>query len=756
MTTTDVAAWAIRMAELGWPVFPLRANDKRPATAHGFKDATRDPEAIRRMFPAGTRRNLGGAVPAGLIVVDLDAPEAGQALAATDRDLPTTARSRTPRPGQHLVYRLPPGVRGRQSQGELAEGVDTRAFPLGYVVLPPSTRDGRAYEWITPPTDGNIADAPGWLTGWCQEDRAPRTEAAERGEPIREGTRNGSLTSLAGAMRRRAMSPAAIEAGLLAENAARCSPPLPDREVRAIARSVSRYEPAAREGEEGALSLDDFFAYMPAHRYIFAPARDLWPSSSVNARVPPVTVPGCKDPIPASVWLDRERAVEQMTWAPGEPELIGDRLIAEGGWIGRPGTSVFNLYRPPRPVPGDPGQARPWLEHVRRLYSAEADHLIAWFAHRVQRPDEKVNHAIILGGLQGIGKDTLLEPVKRAVGPWNWHEVSPTQLMGRFNGHLKSVILRVSEARDLGDVNRFTFYDHLKAITAAPPDVLRVDEKNLREYAIPNVVGTIITTNYKSDGVFLPADDRRHFVAWSDLTKDDFTAEYWTELWGWYEAGGCGHVAAYLAHHDLATFDPKAPPPKTAAFWAIVDANRAPEDSELADGLDALGNPRAVHIDELLRVVPLDFGAWLRDRKNARQLPHRFEQCGYVPVRNPAAKDGKWRLAGSRRVVYGRHDLTARDWLSAAGALTGSAPPVTEVTEVTDSASPSFAGSTPSQRGSREDQKVGARAGGGSEDGKSVTSVTSVTGPEGYRPLFSSKSEPGVDEGEPFGEGVEW
>src|ERR1700683_4469077 len=129
------------------------------------------------------------------------------------------------------------------------------------------------------------------------------------------------------------------------------------------------------------------------------------------------------------------------------------------------------------------------------------------------KPDEKINHALVLGGPQGIGKDTLLEPAKRAVGPWNFAEVSPQQLLGRFNGFLKSVILRVSEARDLGDVNRYQFYDHLKSIIAAPPDVLRVDEKNLREYSVPNVCGVVITTNHWTDGIFLPADDRRHYVA---------------------------------------------------------------------------------------------------------------------------------------------------------------------------------------------------------------------------------------------------
>ena len=80
----------------------------------------------------------------------------------------------------------------------------------------------------------------------------------------------------------------------------------------------------------------------------------------------------------------------------------------------------------------------------------------------------------------------LLEPVKQAIGPWNFIEVSPQHMLGRFNGFLKSVILRVNEARDLGDINRFQFYDHMKAYTAAPPDVLRVDEKNLREHSVLN------------------------------------------------------------------------------------------------------------------------------------------------------------------------------------------------------------------------------------------------------------------------------
>jgi hypothetical protein len=432
------------------------------------------------------------------------------------------------------------------------------------------------------------------------------------------------------------------------------------------------------------VSLADFHAYMPMHNYIFVPSREPWPASSVDARLgsiplfnpdgtPVLDTEGEQKKIWASKWLDQNKPVEQMTWAPGLPMVIQDRLIAEGGWIERSGVACFNLYLPPVIEPGNAAEADRWLDHIQKVFGEDgAKHIVKFLAHRVQRPQEKINHALVLGGNQGIGKDTLLEPVKYAVGPWNFSEVSPQHMLGRFNGFLKSVILRVNEARDLGEINRFSFYDHMKAYTAAPPDVLRVDEKNLREHSILNCCGVIITTNYKSNGIYLPADDRRHFVAWSDLTKGDFVDDYWKSIWGWYAKGGIRHVAAYLTELDLSSFDPKAPPPKTAAFWAIVDANRAPEDAELADVLDELGNPAVVTIAHIRAASKTtgSFLEWLDDRKNRRTIPHRLESCGYVPVRNDAAKDGLWKIKGVRQVIYVKAELSVSDRLRAASALT--------------------------------------------------------------------------------------
>jgi hypothetical protein len=446
---------------------------------------------------------------------------------------------------------------------------------------------------------------------------------------------------------------------------------------RELRRIWEKAVPLINGAAEDAVSLDDFHAYMPMHNYIFVPTREPWPASSVNARISPIPlIDASGQPVlneenkplkqKAASWLDQNRPVEQMTWAPGRPMLISNQLTDTGGWIDRQGVTCFNLYREPHREPGDATKAGLWTDHVRRVYPEDADHILCFLAHRVQRPEEKINHALVLGGLQGIGKDSLLEPAKRAVGPWNWGDISPHDLFAPFNGFVKSVVLRVNEARDLGEVNRFQFYERMKSYITAPPDVLRVNEKHLREYYVVNCCAVIITTNHKSDGIYLPADDRRHFVAWSILVKEDFTDTYWDKLWTFYDNGGARHVAAYLAELDITAFKPKAPPPKTTAFWDIVSSNRTPEDAEMADVFDDLGNPAAVVMSKLILAATGEFGDWLRDRKNRRNIPHRLEACGYQVVRNPDATDGLWKVFGKRQTIYGKAALPYNDRLRAA------------------------------------------------------------------------------------------
>jgi hypothetical protein len=121
-----------------------------------------------------------------------------------------------------------------------------------------------------------------------------------------------------------------------------------------------------------------------------------------------------------------------------------------------------------------------------------------------------------------------------------------------------------------------------------------------------------------------------------------------------------------LAQRDLSAFNPCALPRQTAAFFDIVNAGRSPEDAELADVLDELGNPQ---ICSLLMLAASKTGAvleWLLDRRHRRSLPHRLERCGYIACRNPDSQDGLWHINGRRQTLYVNERLTREQQLQAA------------------------------------------------------------------------------------------
>jgi hypothetical protein len=270
---------------------------------------------------------------------------------------------------------------------------------------------------------------------------------------------------------------------------------------------------------------------------------------------------------------------------------------------------VFNTYKPPPTLRGDASQAAPWVEHVRRIYPNEVEHIFDWMAYRIQYLGEKINHCLVLGGAPGIGKDALVAPLKHAIGYWNFLEVDPQAVLGMFNSHVQCLVLRINESRDLGEFNKYKFYDHTKVLMAAPPDELRCRRLHQEAIWIPNVVAIIITTNHR-DALFLTEDDRRHFVCWSEAKQDDWSKKQWDQWWQWHNGGGYEHVAAWLRGRDVSRFNSKAPPPKTDAFWSMVDAGRAPECDDISDIVEQLGRPDALTIaqvqqlgDEELRLV---------------------------------------------------------------------------------------------------------------------------------------------------------
>lgn len=169
---------ALDYAASDWPVFPLLPNTKRPATEHGLKNASTDPDTIREWWTRWPNANIGIALPHDLVGVDIDVKDVdGHAtmaeLAAQHGGLPETLTVETTTGGRHLYFKKPPEVRVKNRAG-IRPGIDVRAHG-GYLVAPPSTIDGRAYQWIG---QARMVDCPQWLLEvLTEENKAPTSPA---------------------------------------------------------------------------------------------------------------------------------------------------------------------------------------------------------------------------------------------------------------------------------------------------------------------------------------------------------------------------------------------------------------------------------------------------------------------------------------------------------------------------------------------------------------------------------------------------
>ena len=241
----------LRLSARGWRLFPAR--DKQPLVSDWPQQATSDLARLEFWSKRFTGCNWGAVTgeASGFFVLDVDGQDGIESLAQFERTgkiLPQTLVAHTGR-GSHLYFLWPEGLDLRNSAGRLAVGLDVRAAG-GYVIVPPSIHPtGAAYEFIDERIA--VAAAPQWLLeilGRVSASAWPGQRIGTerpRADAILKGQRNSTLMSHAGNMRRWGATPAAIEAALLALNADLCVPPLDPGEVKGIAHSAARYEPAA-------------------------------------------------------------------------------------------------------------------------------------------------------------------------------------------------------------------------------------------------------------------------------------------------------------------------------------------------------------------------------------------------------------------------------------------------------------------------------------------------------------------------------
>ena len=156
----DMMTTALDYASRGRLVFPCGL-DKKPLTSHGFKDATTEPDIIKKWWNEHKNASIGAPTGDGFFVLDIDLPDGQAALDTLEKEnspLPFTLEQRTGSGGRHLFFSVDTDI--RNSSGKLGVNIDIRGDG-GYIILPPSSHEsGNNYAWMN---KNPIANAPEWL-----------------------------------------------------------------------------------------------------------------------------------------------------------------------------------------------------------------------------------------------------------------------------------------------------------------------------------------------------------------------------------------------------------------------------------------------------------------------------------------------------------------------------------------------------------------------------------------------------------------
>ena len=286
--------------------------------------------------------------------------------------------------------------------------------------------------------------------------------------------------------------------------------------------------------------------------------------------------------IEASVCYDENRQASGAHALVGITYAAGDSMLTtlDGDLYG-------NRWRDARPnVKGKAGDVTAWLNHCKTLVPNhdELEHIFNVMAFKVQNPSIKINHAILHGGNQGLGKDTMYSPFIWAVcGPHlkNRGYIDNDSMASQFGYALECEILILNELKETDARERRALANKLKPIIAAPPETLSVNRKGLHPYDMANRLFVLAFSN-DSVPIQLETQDRRWFCVWSHAPVMDYDDAQ--TMWNWFKKGG-GYeaIAAWLYARDVSNFNPSAAPMMTEFKLNLIEQGMSGAESYLVD-----------------------------------------------------------------------------------------------------------------------------------------------------------------------------
>ena len=345
--------------------------------------------------------------------------------------------------------------------------------------------------------------------------------------------------------------------------------------------------------------------------------------------------------VEASVCFDENRqanngkVLEKLTYAAGDSVMVTrDGKVFGNRWVdARPALVA--------PIGTD---IKLWLDHANVLIpdTDELNHVLDVMAFKVQNPRIKVNHAILHGGDEGSGKDTLWAPFLWAICGENMKNrglMDNDSVNSQWGYQLESEVLLINELKEPDAAARRQLANRLKPIIAAPPDTLSINRKGLHPY---DMVNRLFVLAFSNDPVpiSLPSQDRRWFCIWSTAPRMDTNKA--KKIWDWYRAGGFAAIANWFYNRDVSKFNPAAPPMFTEFKANLVEHGMSMAESFLVEMMrerkgefnkGVVGSPFHSLCDRLAGVAPSGV------KIPQAALLHAFIEAGWVDCGRLASHD---------------------------------------------------------------------------------------------------------------------
>jgi hypothetical protein len=335
--------------------------------------------------------------------------------------------------------------------------------------------------------------------------------------------------------------------------------------------------------------------------------------------------------------------VERIEFLPSQPEISHDQDDCR----------VLNLWRPPGwTIDASAAEPTPFLEHVSYLLDGNGEaieHVLSFFAHMLQRPQERVGHALlIMSEAKGIGKSTLGNIVRGLVGERNSRVVQTKDLKGQFDGWLMGKILvQVDEVYEAGN---WDLANKLKPIITER--TVSVNVKYGPQLEVENFARFLMFSNHTAP-LNIEDGDRRYFVFNSKAQVRD--QSYYDALHRYLDHAALNAIYSFLMRRDLSTFSPYRVPPMTEAKQAVIDVSGHPLRAYIMDAVQS-GHfetelaGRVFSLDALQRQLHKD--GYGPQAKNVKELSDALQAAG-VTKRRQRLPDGsrpcRWELPASER-----------------------------------------------------------------------------------------------------------